>query len=893
MSRPSAVRILSLALLVSAASAPVASASTTTVQPPTTESRTFAVTNGGWTSTVDYGSLVCIPGVTCPTATPSYRTTGGAGGAGDGHLRATFGTLLGVLSTTTIGWTSPSFTAPSGTDEAGLSLKIRPQIASLLAIGTVKLTPRLVDVADPTRSTTLTPLQLTAASASFSTRTFAVPAGAVVAGRDYRIRIDVSATTNVSAVTSGNVDLDDVVLTLTDLSGPAGLTAQVPSTGPSRVTGGVDAAGFDTDVVVEYGPTTAYGSTSSPVRIAGSTVGTQPFSVPLADLTAGATYHYRVTATNDDGNASTADATFVAPTPPAAPVPSVSGAMNARTRTVTFARGTGVTAAAVELRDATDRLIDTVADADEDGQVTVVLPDTDGTYAVRVVRENDAGLRSSSADVAVDLDRVGPDASGLATTLTPVLSSAAARTVSFVRPADAATVTAQVLDAEDGPVGAAVAVNGSSASVTLGAADGDYRVRLTLVDAAGNETQRTSAAATRDTVAPQAGPAPTVTGPGRERERTVTFTRAPDATTVAVELLDAASHVIDVVPVPTGASATVALPDADGTYRVRVRQTDGAGNAATSDATDVVLDRVAPEPGPAPAATGGPDALVVAFERAADTVSAEIEVVDASDVVVLTVPVDQGDRATVRLPAAPGRYALRVVQRDAAGNRSTTGRTVAERAVPVVPTIPAVERPAGAPAAAAPAAPTTDPAAPCATPTLVLTRAAASGSRVRVSGWTASAAGTRVRVVDLRGRRVGSAVVGGSGSFTAVVPAPRTAKEGLTAGWRATIGTRRSHAVVLRPDNRLRSVTRIGTTTTIRGRVDVRRVGRVTRIEALGGSGPCPTTGSPMPAAAPATIDARTGDYVLRITTPADGRLLLRVRVTGARSIHRSGYAVR
>src|SRR5437868_6733509 len=102
MSVRHAVRVALVALALIAAHAGTAAAASVTLQPSPAEARTFATTNGGWSSAVDYNGLVCIPGVTCPSANPTYQATGGAGGAGDGFLRDSFGTLLGVLSTTTI-----------------------------------------------------------------------------------------------------------------------------------------------------------------------------------------------------------------------------------------------------------------------------------------------------------------------------------------------------------------------------------------------------------------------------------------------------------------------------------------------------------------------------------------------------------------------------------------------------------------------------------------------------------------------------------------------------------------------------------------------------------------------------------------------------------------------
>ncbi|WP_210494677.1 Ig-like domain-containing protein [Patulibacter sp. SYSU D01012] len=671
------VRAVLPALAGAAALTSTAAAAPPTVLPTPEEARTFATTNGGWTSAVDYGGLACIPGVTCPTATPSYRSTGGFGGAADGHLRDTFGTLLGVLGTTTITWTSPSFAAPSGTDVASLSVKVRPQIASLLAIGSVRLTRRLVDVNDPASSTALPDVSLSAASASFGTQTVVVPPSALVAGRTYRLALGVAVTTNVSAVTSGNVDLDDVALTLESLAGPRDLTASVPATGPLRVTGSVDAHGLDTSVTVEYGTTTSYGATTTAVQLPGSTTGPQPFSVPLTGLQPGQTYHYRVRAENAEGPVTTADATFVAPSPPSTAAPTISGAGNARTRTVTFSRASDVTDAVVELLDAGGAVQQSWPDAGNDGTEVITLPDADGTYDVRVRRTTNRALESTSAVAQATLDRTGPDTSGLELAVTPVASPEIARTVTLNRPSDATTVTAQVLDADGAPVGAATTVTGGSAQVQLGSTDGTYRVRVTLTDAAGNDSVVTSPALTLDRQAPDAGPAPTITGDGNARGRTVTFTRDASATDVALEVLGADGTVLDTVAVPSGDSGEITLPDADGAYAVRVRQADAAGNVDRSPTAPAVLDRVAPQPGPAPTVTGDQNGRTrsVAFTRASDAATVAVEIRDADDRLVDSVAVPSGDRADVTLPDVDGTYTVRVRQTDAAGNDARTPGT--------------------------------------------------------------------------------------------------------------------------------------------------------------------------------------------------------------------------
>ena len=74
--------------------------------------------------------------------------------------------------------------------------------------------------------------------------------------------------------------------------------------------GSVNAAGASTSVSFEYGLTTNYGTTvvTDPATVSGT--GTTAVSKAIDSLTAGATYHYRVDATNPNGTTQGADMTF-------------------------------------------------------------------------------------------------------------------------------------------------------------------------------------------------------------------------------------------------------------------------------------------------------------------------------------------------------------------------------------------------------------------------------------------------------------------------------------------------------------------------------------------------------------------------------------------------------
>jgi virginiamycin B lyase len=67
----------------------------------------------------------------------------------------------------------------------------------------------------------------------------------------------------------------------------------------------------------EYGPTTAYGSQSSPAS-AGAGAGASPVATPVSGLTAGSAYHFRAVASNATGTSYGPDSTFTTHTPPAA-----------------------------------------------------------------------------------------------------------------------------------------------------------------------------------------------------------------------------------------------------------------------------------------------------------------------------------------------------------------------------------------------------------------------------------------------------------------------------------------------------------------------------------------------------------------------------------------------
>ena len=118
---------------------------------------------------------------------------------------------------------------------------------------------------------------------------------------------------------------------------PTATTGPVTSVGPTTatVTGSVNPNGLATTWYVDYGTSTSYGSKTSNAN-AGSGTANTAVSANLTGLTPGATYHYRVVATNSSGTTRGADGIF---TTSAAPV-AVTGSATSVTVTSATLNGT-------------------------------------------------------------------------------------------------------------------------------------------------------------------------------------------------------------------------------------------------------------------------------------------------------------------------------------------------------------------------------------------------------------------------------------------------------------------------------------------------------------------------------------------------------------------------
>jgi len=97
-------------------------------------------------------------------------------------------------------------------------------------------------------------------------------------------------------------------------SAPRATTGEATATSPTTATAtaNINPRGNETQLVFEYGPTTAYGATSPPVTVAN---GADPVWVGgvLLDLTPATTYPVRARATNAEGSVVGGDTTFATP----------------------------------------------------------------------------------------------------------------------------------------------------------------------------------------------------------------------------------------------------------------------------------------------------------------------------------------------------------------------------------------------------------------------------------------------------------------------------------------------------------------------------------------------------------------------------------------------------
>jgi hypothetical protein len=211
-----AVAVLAALSLLSIAA--VSASAATSQYHPTQEARDFATSAGGWTGSASSDGLLCIlPGITCPAINDSFVSSGGAGGAGDGHLRTTASGLASVAATVRGIWRSPTFNyqgaGGAAPDTVTFNLDRQASVGALISLlGSVNYSVQLVDTTTATSLTLVNQAPVTD-TAWTSIPTVDVDPAQLTIGHEYVIRITTEYIVPVAVIPSSSVDYDNVVLT--------------------------------------------------------------------------------------------------------------------------------------------------------------------------------------------------------------------------------------------------------------------------------------------------------------------------------------------------------------------------------------------------------------------------------------------------------------------------------------------------------------------------------------------------------------------------------------------------------------------------------------------------------------------------------------------------------
>jgi hypothetical protein len=122
--------------------------------------------------------------------------------------------------------------------------------------------------------------------------------------------------------------------------GVSGIAVGSVTTSSASVAAAVNPNLQDSRVIVNYGRTPSYGS-STPPRDLGAGNSPVPFTAALGGLTPGATYHFDIVATNADGQSTTSDGTFTTLPPLGASIARATTVGPALSLTIECAGGSG------------------------------------------------------------------------------------------------------------------------------------------------------------------------------------------------------------------------------------------------------------------------------------------------------------------------------------------------------------------------------------------------------------------------------------------------------------------------------------------------------------------------------------------------------------------------
>ena len=364
------------------------------------------------------------------------------------------------------------------------------------------------------------------------------------------------------------------------------------------------------------------------------------------------------------------------------------------------------------------------ATANAGGGYTIALPAplADGTYplSVRAVDlANNIGAASPAFSLKVQttppasppapmlspLDNSGPGGGTLTDIRAPRLvgTAAAGSTVAIIGPTGA-TLASATASTSDGTYAAAIASP---------LADGVYMLRAVAVDFVGNASAPSAALTiTIDGTPPAAPPAPGLLpsddsgtlgdGITNVRQPRVTGTAEAGST---VQVVDASGNPYGSAVAGGDGSYTIKLTSAlaDGTYALRARATDAAGNSGPAGVPLTLTILTAPPAAPsAPTLlaaddSGGPGLTNIRQPRLTGFAAANgsVRIVDASGntVASATSAADGSYVAKVASSLADGTFAFRAIATDAAGNTGPAGSAFSLRidgTPPAAPSAPAL-----------------------------------------------------------------------------------------------------------------------------------------------------------------------------------------------------------
>ena len=337
------------------------------------------------------------------------------------------------------------------------------------------------------------------------------------------------------------------------------------------------------------------------------------------------------------------------------------------------------------------------------GTISEPLPLADGVYSYTVRRVDPAGNASTSPSLSVTIDATPPTAAPPTLTNDSGLSATDGLTDAAPIFAVAADPTDRVSLLRNGVVVASRTGAGTIAD-TPTPADGAYLYRIARTDLAGNSSTSAGLSVTIDTSPPTAAPPVLTTDTGASASDGITSVASPVFSASAdptdrVSLLRNGTVVASRVGPGTMTDPATLK---DGAYLYTLARTDAAGNASTSPALPVTIDRTPPSSSP-PQLAAGSDSGRSATDGITNVAAPAFVVSgDPTDAISLlrngVVVAGRTGPGTLVDPTATadGAFSYTVQRADLAGNVSTSP------ALPVTidrtpPTVPAwtITKPSG------------------------------------------------------------------------------------------------------------------------------------------------------------------------------------------------------